>query len=676
VPPAVTVCESGVVEIEKSGLAAGMTVRKSGAACVIDPLVAETVSDAVPEWCRVARRDCQTCAPSLAVADFMTEVAQPIPCTLPLRRGDVRTPQNPKPQLITGLRPELLFERYGIRENPFGVSPNPHYLYESGTHAEARSSLIAGIQFGVGFQSLIAPPGMGKTTILLSVLEFFKDVSRTVFLFQTQGDSRDFLRYLLLDLDCDAHDSDIVCMQHAFNRLLIREHHAGRGTIIVIDEAQSLDVSVLETVRLLSNFETRNKKLLQIILAGQPQLAQRLATPELAQLFQRISIRTTLIPFDLQDTRNYIEHRLRIAGHQGQPLFTPQAVKLIWERSRGIPRDINTLCFNALLLARAAEEPQIDGTILQEVVADRDLDLPGLISDMPTTASEKQMQEIEDISHLATLASTDPVRKATLQQSAARPQVPSREPGVGKSLEEQKQKHEAATGVIASDARMAEPTAFRLEPQAAHVANLPEVAFPPIRRETTGAQATRQLQPTVVENQRRLRPWRSFSVISVPPLLAALLVALITIHGNTPRVRGLGSQVRASTSPGGAPTAPTAAKNREGPALVTAIRYSSTTAATTVAIDLERGVKFESYRLASPERVYVDLQDTQLAPNFHSKSLKLSELAVSKMRVAEHQREVTRIALETRGFCEYRTRFVSSPPMLLIEILPGRHSKQ
>ena len=604
----------------------------------------------------------------------MTETVQPIPdSTLAPRRGDDRSPQDTKLQVIGRRGPELLYGRYGIRENPFGVTPNPRYLYESRTHGEARSSLIAGIECGVGFQALIAPPGMGKTTLLLSVLDFFNNVARTAFLFQIQGDSRDFLRFLLLDLGCDAHDSDRVRMQDALNRLLIREHRAGRHTIIVIDEAQSLDVSVLETIRLLSNFETPSEKLLQIILAGQPRLAQRLATPEVAQLCQRISIRTTLIPFDLQDTRNYIEHRLRIAGYQGPPLFTIEAVRLIWERSRGIPREINTLCFNALLLARAVEEPQIDATILQEVVADRDLGLPRLISDMPATGIQETQAlgeltpEIVDISHLAPLANTDSARKATLQQSA--PQVPR----AGKSLEERKQKHKASTGAIASDPTMAEPTASRLEPQAAHVANLPEATSAPIRTEATRAQATEQLRHAVLEYQRRPKHRRSFPVVSLTPLLAALLVGLIAIRGPTPRVRVLPAPARASTSPGGTPTA---AKKREGPASVTAIRYSSITASTTVAIDLEREVKFESYRLASPERVYVDLQDTQLAPNFQGKSLKLSELAVSKMRVAERQRGVTRVALETSGFCEYQTSLVPNPPMLLIEIRPGHPSKQ
>jgi general secretion pathway protein A len=287
----------------------------------------------------------------------------------PPSRTDERGPQKTEPQPIGGSRPKLLYERFGILENPFGVTPNPRYLYQSRTHAEARSSLIIGIQYRVGFQALIAPPGMGKTTILFNLLEQSRNV-RTACLFQFQGDSRDLLRYLILELSGQTPDSNLAGMQDTLNQLLIREKRAGRQTIVIIDEAQNLDISVLETLRMLSNFETPSEKLLQIILAGQPQMVQRLATPELAQLYQRIPIRTTLIPFDLEDTRNYIEHRLRIAGYQGPPLFRPAAVQSIFERSGGVPREINTLCFNALLLATAAGKKQIDLEILHEVAAD------------------------------------------------------------------------------------------------------------------------------------------------------------------------------------------------------------------------------------------------------------------------------------------------------------------
>jgi len=304
----------------------------------------------------------------------VTPTQPPSDSARPRRRADERGPERAELQPFGGLRPKLLYERYGMLENPFGVTPNPRYLYQSRTHAEARSSLIIGIECGVGFQALIAPPGMGKTTILFDVLERFNKVARTALLFQIQGDSRDFLRYLLSELGSDAPDSSVVHLQEAINQLLVREFRSGRRTIIVIDEAQSLDTSVLETIRLLSNFETRSEKLLQIILTGQPQLAQRLTNPELAQLQQRISILTTLVPFNLEDTSKYIEHRLKIAGYQGPPLYSSAALTLIWKSSGGVPREINKLCFNAMLLASAAEQEQVDSDIVHEVVADLDLD--------------------------------------------------------------------------------------------------------------------------------------------------------------------------------------------------------------------------------------------------------------------------------------------------------------
>jgi general secretion pathway protein A len=313
----------------------------------------------------------------------------PLNNALPQRRADECGPQGAKLQTIGRLRAELLYERYGILENPFGVTPNPRYLYQSRTHAEATSSLVVGIEYGVGFQALVAPPGMGKTTILFDVLERFSKVARIAFLSQIHGDSRDFLRYLISELGGEAHDSDLVRLQNTINQLLIRECRVGRQTIIIIDEAQSLNTSVLETVRRLSNFETPTEKLVLIILAGQPRLAQRLANSELAQLNQRISILTTLIPFDLQDTKNYIAHRLDIAGYQGPPLFTSAAVRLIWKRSGGIPRKINTLCFNALLLARAFEQKQVDSDILHEVVADLDLDRIRFNTDTPTDGTRE-----------------------------------------------------------------------------------------------------------------------------------------------------------------------------------------------------------------------------------------------------------------------------------------------
>ena len=195
---------------------------------------------------------------------------------------------------------------------------------------------------------------------------------------------------------------DLASAQDRVNRLLVKQFRNNRPVIIVIDEAQTLNTEVLETIRLLSNFETASDKLLQIIFSGQPQLAEKLASPELAQLRQRISIFTTLTPFDRPDTEKYIEHRLRLAGYHGPRLFTPGAVTMLWKHSQGIPRNVNTLCFNALLLAGSAGRQQIDDAVVLEVVKDRNLDLLALpaieeqsISNFSLDSSESKIESLE-----------------------------------------------------------------------------------------------------------------------------------------------------------------------------------------------------------------------------------------------------------------------------------------
>ena len=170
----------------------------------------------------------------------------------------------------------MFLDFYGLREQPFGVTPDPAYLYPSRTHCEALDSLTEAILGDRGFLALIAEPGMGKTTLLHQVLEGLRDNARSVFLFQTQCNSREFFEYLMNELGVDPAGMGIVAMHKRLNEILFAEMLAGRRFVLIIDEAQNLDESVLETVRLLSNFETPHAKLMQIVLAGQPQLSEKL----------------------------------------------------------------------------------------------------------------------------------------------------------------------------------------------------------------------------------------------------------------------------------------------------------------------------------------------------------------------------------------------------------------
>jgi general secretion pathway protein A len=261
---------------------------------------------------------------------------------------------------------------FGLREQPFGVTPDPRYLYLGEGHREALASLFYGIEANRGFLALIAKPGMGKTTLLFHLLEKFRNRARTAFLFQTQCSSREFMRFLLAEVGLDS-DGDFVHMHEQFNRCLEQEARAGNRFIIIIDEAQNLDASVLETVRLLSDFETPQAKLLQIILAGQPELGEKLAHPGLNQLHQRIASFSSLKPFGPDGTARFIEHRLRVAGYSGARLFDPRAVSRIAELSGGIPRNINNLCFHSLSLAFALRKRTIDMETVEEVAQDLDI---------------------------------------------------------------------------------------------------------------------------------------------------------------------------------------------------------------------------------------------------------------------------------------------------------------
>ena len=261
-----------------------------------------------------------------------------------------------------------------LKEQPFGVTPDPRFLYLGQSHREALASLYYGIESDRGFVALIAPPGLGKTTLTFQLLEKLQQASRTVFLFQTQCNTKEFFHYLLNGLGVNAEGMELVSMHNKLNEILCREMLAGRRFVLAIDEAQNLDPDVLETIRLLSNFETSRDKMLQILLIGQPQLAQKLASPELEQLQQRISVFARLEPFGSEDTARYIAHRLQVAGYEGSPLFTPGALRLIAEQSQGIPRKINSLCFSALSLGCAMDRKQIDVAMMEEVIADRDVE--------------------------------------------------------------------------------------------------------------------------------------------------------------------------------------------------------------------------------------------------------------------------------------------------------------
>jgi general secretion pathway protein A len=268
----------------------------------------------------------------------------------------------------------MFLDYFKLAEEPFGVTPDPRFLYLGPKHREALASLAYGTESNRGFLALIAKPGMGKTSLLYQYLEGLRGKARTAFVFRTDCYSREFIRHILIDLGIDVTGKDLPAMHEALNQVLAEEMRAGRRFVLVIDEAQNLEEKVLESIRLLSNFETPRMKLMQIVIAGQPGLAEKLNRPSMTQLRQRISLVIHIAPLNREEINAYIDHRLWVAGCKISGLFTVGARKLIAEHSEGIPRKINNICFNAMSLACALKRNSIGRATLLEVLADLDLD--------------------------------------------------------------------------------------------------------------------------------------------------------------------------------------------------------------------------------------------------------------------------------------------------------------
>lgn len=267
-----------------------------------------------------------------------------------------------------------LLQHFGFREDPFRVNPDARYLFPSETHLQALAALESGFYNNRGFIAMIAPPGMGKTSLLYRFLEDTKDTARSTFIFDIDAgcEPRDFVGYILRDFGINPAASSSE-MHKQLSEALENETAAGRKCVVVIDEAQNLSDAVLERVRLLTNFENSQGKLLQIILSGQPQLTDKLMNASLVQLRQRVSTICHLNLLTHQETKDYIDYRLVQAGYDGPPLFTDDALDLIAESGGGTPRTINNICFNTLAMCSTLKCAQADRTIVAKVVESMEL---------------------------------------------------------------------------------------------------------------------------------------------------------------------------------------------------------------------------------------------------------------------------------------------------------------
>jgi general secretion pathway protein A len=240
-------------------------------------------------------------------------------------------------------------EFYGFREAPFNITPDPRFLFFSDKHREAFNHVLFGIRERKGFIQITGEVGAGKTTVCRAILSELGPSCKTALILNPLITATQMMRTILLELGLEPRRLDRSAYLEILNRFLLEQAEAGNDVVLLIDEAQDLDPELLEQVRLLSNLETDQCKLLQIVLIGQPELREKLDQRRLRQLRQRITVRYHLKPLNRFETERYIHHRLRVAGADGRPSFSPWAIRRVHRYAQGVPRLINAVCDKALL---------------------------------------------------------------------------------------------------------------------------------------------------------------------------------------------------------------------------------------------------------------------------------------------------------------------------------------
>ena len=266
---------------------------------------------------------------------------------------------------------------FGLKQNPFNLSPDPSFFYRSVQHEEALANLIYGVQSRKGFIALTGEVGTGKTT-MLECLRDFLHAQRIpfAFVFNSQLTPSQFFEMLAYDFDLKCDHKSKVAVLTTLNERLLERAGQGQTTVLIVDEAHNLQWDVLEEIRLLGNLENRRGKLIQIIISGQPELDRKLEAPEFRQLKQRIALRCALKPFELAEVERYICSRLAHAGIKEQTIFPIELIAEIHKRTQGIPRLINLVCENLLLTAFAMESKIATLEMLDEVSHDLRLEWP------------------------------------------------------------------------------------------------------------------------------------------------------------------------------------------------------------------------------------------------------------------------------------------------------------
>ncbi len=311
----------------------------------------------------------------------------------------------------------MYLELFKLGELPFRLTPDPAFLYLSKNHARAKAYMESTIWYTDGFVIITGEIGAGKTTLIETFLRESGNDVVVAHINQTQLSPTEFLQSVLVQFGFQPFQMKKVELMTTLNNFLIEQYNAGRRVLLVIDEAQNLSLKVLEEVRLLSGLETTKDKVMRIILAGQPELNDKLDLPELAQLTQRVRLRFHLTPLTREDTDAYIKHRLDVAGSGGREIFLPDTFPVIFRYTGGVPRLINTLCDTAMMGAFAQDQNTISVEIINTAVAelrwteyvDRSVRMPALnpaavppeSGDMAgTTASRKPRRQDQEVARL------------------------------------------------------------------------------------------------------------------------------------------------------------------------------------------------------------------------------------------------------------------------------------
>ncbi len=254
----------------------------------------------------------------------------------------------------------MYLEYYGLKEPPFNITPNPRFLFYSAKHREAFNHLLYGIRERKGFVQLTGEVGAGKTTLCRAMLNELGENYSTALILNPVLDANGLMKAIALEFGLDVNGKDRLETLATLNEFLLRQVEQGRETVLIIDEAQDLTNELLEQVRLLSNLETDERKLLQIVLMGQPELRTRLNDHSLRQLRQRITVRYHLHPLRFPELSQYIQHRLHVSGANGAPYFSTPALWRIFRYSHGIPRLVNALADKCLLAGYVQQKDKIN----------------------------------------------------------------------------------------------------------------------------------------------------------------------------------------------------------------------------------------------------------------------------------------------------------------------------